>query len=338
MRRLALVIAAIAVPAMPRVCSAQWTAASEDRGFLDRPPVYVNNEPDFPLTGLGVLMPDPGVIAPDVDLSGVRADHFYRSGFNVQPGLDIEINWIRVGALRGFKDGWAAGVSIPFYRNKVKGTIGGRPATSIAEGFGNIALGVKKLLRQDRGGGRLIIAGAVELPSGKSNSIFGQNNFVTNGYYTGFPQRVPLGWQPSTGTFNGLLALSYGRSHGRFSYEYLLAGKVYGAGDEDVKVGDIFITAVTGTYGISRSLAGSLGLTLRSQADDTYPNAPPPGVNQPALAGTTTHGTILYLDAGVRYQIMGKVTVGFGVRTPIVEPGNGMVPNTQFSVIFYPSI
>lgn len=318
-------------------CEAAHTPTDKD-GFLDHPPVYVNNEPDFPLTGLGVLMPEPGAITPDVDFSGVSSDQFMLNGRNVQHGLDVEVNWIRVGALRGFKGGWAAGLSVPYYRNKVKGAIGGQPATSIAQGFGNIALGGKKIIWQDTDDARVIFAGALELPTGENDAIFGQSNFVTNGYFANSPQRVPLGWQPSAGTFNGLVALCYGRSLKRLSYEGLLAAKIFGAGDEDVKVGSIFIATATGTYGISRDLAGSLGLTLRSQADDSYPNAPAPGVNQPALAGTTTHGATLYLDAGVRYVIMGRVTVGFGVRTPIVKSDTGMVPTTQFSVIFYPSM
>lgn len=284
----------------------------------------------------GGATPDPGQIIPDVDLSGVSADHFNLNGHNVQPGLDVEIRWIRVGAMRGFKNGWAAGVSVPFYRNLVKGTIGGLPATSIAEGFGGIALGGKKILWEDkRHSSRVAFAGGIELPTGKDDAIFNQSNLSTDGYFPGL-RRVPLGWQPRTGTLNGLAALSYTRSSGRFSYEGLLAGKIFGTGTQDAKVGNVLIDTAQGTYGISRDLAGSLGLTLRSQVDDSYPNAPL--VSDLALAGTTTHSTLLYLDAGIRYVVMRKVTVGVGIRTPINNPSTGMLPTTQVSLIFYPSM
>ena len=336
MRRFSVLFLLFGMLGASRMCLAQWATARGERGFLDRPPVYTNNEPDFPLTGLGGTMPDPGQIIHDVDLSGVSADHFNANGRNVQPGLDVEIQWIRVGAMRGFNGAWAAGLSVPFYRNLVKGTIGGQRATSIAEGFGGIALGGKKILWEDKcQASRVAFAGGIELPTGKDDAIFNQSNFVTNSYFPGL-RRVPLGWQPSTGTFNGLAALSYTRSRGRVSYEGLLAGKIFGTGAQDVKMGNVLIASAQGTYGISRDLAGSLGLTLRSQADDSYPNAPL--VSQPALAGTTSHSTILYVDAGIRYVVMRKVTVGLGIRTPINNPSAGMVPTTQFSIIFYQSM
>lgn len=330
-RLLTLLIAVLFLLIGGQACFGQWSHPRSERGFLCNPPVFLNNEPDFPLTGLGATMPAPGEIIPEVDLSGVSADHFNENGNNVQPGLDVELQWIRAGAMRGFNGGWAAGISIPYYRNRTLGTINGQPATSIGEGFGNIALGGKKVLWHDKCDvRRLMFAAGVELPSGKDSAVFGQSNPVTNSYFPTFPQRVPLGWQPSTGTWNGLLALSYGYSNKRISYEGLLAAKIFGTDGDDVKVGNILIAAITGTYGISRDLAGTLGFSVRSQADDSYPN--------PTPAGTTTHSTILYVDVGVRYVVMGKVTVGFGIRQPINNPNAGLVPTTQFSVIFYPNI
>lgn len=340
MRALQSAFLAIGLLACSVASLAQWQGPSGDQGFLDRPPVYVNNEPDFPLTGLGGSMPGPGELIPDVDLSGVRSDSFNEDGNNVQPGCSLRINWIRVGAMRGFNGGWAAGFSIPYYRNLVKGSIGGQPATSIAQGFGGVTLGGKKILWEDKCRySRVAMAVGVELPTGKDNAIFNQANFVTNGYYTGASQRIPLGWQPGTGTWNGLCSLSYTNSRGRLSYEGLLAAKVFGTDGQDVKVGNILIASAQGTYGLSRDLAGSLGLTLRTQGDDSYPDAPVfPGIHSAALAGTTTHSTTLYLDAGVRYVAMNMVTVGVGIRTPINTPSQGMVPDTQVSIIFYPSM
>lgn len=339
MRTSILLLSLLSLLALSTTCLAQLQGPSGEKGFLDRPPVYIHNEQDFPLTGLGGTMPRPGEIIPDVDLSGVSSDHFNEGGNNVQPGLDVELQWIRVGAMRGFNGGWAAGISVPYYRNLVLGTIGGQPATSIAQGFGNIALGGKKILWQDKCGySRWALAGGIELPTGKDDAIFNQSNFVTNGYFRDSAQRIPLGWQPSTGTYNGLLALSYTRSRGRYSYEGLLAAKIFGTDGEDVSVGNIFIGALEGTYGISRDMAGSLGLVVRDQSDDDYPDAPLiPGINSAALAGTTTHSTILYVDAGIRYVVMNRLTIGVGIRTPINNPSTGMVPTTQFSIIFYPN-
>lgn len=318
-------------------CYAQWSGASGEQGFLCNPPVFVPNEPDFPLTGLGVIMPQPGQLLPDVDLGSLESDGWNVDGDNVQPELNVEIDWLRVGALRGFNGGWAAGISIPWYRTKVRGSIGGEPASGVADGIGNIALGAKKVLWEDCTTGRRLILGAgVELPTGSDDERFGQDNVVTNGYYQNDAMRMPLGWQPSTGTWNGLFALSYGQTRGRMAWQALLAAKVFGKSDEDVKIGNFLIGAVTGTYGITRDFAGSLGLTVRAQEDDDYPNSPLP-VNGPLLAGTTSHSTTLYLDASLRYTIARAVTVGVGIRTPIAHPDEGMDPDTQFSVIFYPN-
>ena len=336
MRTLLFIVCALM---LSTACLAQWEGPSSEKGFLEHPPVYIQNEPDFPLTGLGGAMPKPGEIVPDVDIAGVSADHWNKGGDNVQPGLDVELQWIRVGAMRGWNGGWAAGISVPYYRNLVLGTIGGQQATSIAQGFGNIAVGGKKILWRDKcRQGQIAFAGALELPSGKDNSVFNQANLVTNGYYTGNSQRIPLGWQPSTGTYNGLMALSYTQYRGRLSYEALLAAKVFGTDGQDVKVGNILIGALESTYGVSRDMAFSLGFAVRGQADDQYPNAPTfPGIDSPSLQGTTQHSTIVYLDAAVRYVFMKRLTIGIGIRTPINTPSAGMDPTTQLTFIAYPN-
>lgn len=318
-------------------CLAQWSGAGGGRGFLCNPPVYVSNERDFPLTGLGVIMPGPGETVPVVDVSGEDADRWNVNGENAQPGLTLETNWIRAGALRGFKGGWAAGISVPWYRNVIKGSIGGQPANGVAQGFGNIALAAKKVVWEDCTTGRRLILGfGIELPTGTDDARFGPDNAVTNGYFNSPPRRIPLGWQPSTGTFNGLFTLAYGRTWERLAWQGLVAAKINGTDDEDVKVGNVFIASLQGTYGISRDLAGSLGFTLRGQDDDDYPISPLP-VNGLALQGTTSHSTFLYLDASLRYTVMRKITVGVGVRVPITTPDQGMDPDPIFSVIFYPN-
>ena len=337
MRHFTLVLVALCTVHLPSPCTAQWAAPDPSLGFLDRPPVFIPNEPDFPLTGLGVIMPAPGKIEPDVDVSGLSANHWFESGRNAQPSLRLTLSWIRVGALRGFSNGWAAGVSVPYYRNQVFGSIGGFPAPAIAEGWGNIALGVKKVIWEDDcRTQRMTAAGAVELPTGKDDAVFGTTNAATTGYF-GSSQRIPIGWQPSTGTWNGLVALAYARCKGRLSWEFLLAGKINGKGYQDAHVGNLLISAMTGTYGVSRNLAATVGLTLRAQQDDQYPNSPIP-VNRFPLTATATHSTLLYLDVGIRCVVMDKAVVGVAVRTPVNQPSEGMQPTTQFSYIFYPNL
>lgn len=318
-------------------CGAQWVGANKDQGFLCNPPVYVSNEPDIPLTALSVLHPKPGEIVPDVDVSGLDAEQWNVDGNNVQPGLEVDFSWIRVSALRGFNGGWSAGLSIPWYRNKVIGEIGGSPASGVAEGFGNVTLLGRKVLWEDCTTGRRFTAAfGIDLPVGSDDQSFGPDNAVTNGYFSS-GRRIPLGWQPSSGTWNGIAGLAYGRSMGRFSWLAFTGGKLYGRNDEDVKIGNVLIAGLNGTYGFSRDLAGSLGFTMRAQADDDYPNSPLP-VNGPLLQGTTNHGTVVYLDAAVRYTLFKKLTVGVGVRQPIMDPDDGMVTETQFSLIFYPNV
>jgi hypothetical protein len=76
----------------------------------------------------------------------------------------------------------------------------------------------------------------------------------------------------------------------------------------------------------------------RNQTDDDYPNAPPPGVNQPPLIGTTTHGTTVYVSPAVRFTYKGYVTFGVEARIPVVKPEDGMVPRTDFGFIIYPNV
>lgn len=299
--------------------------------------MFIPNEPDFPLTGLGVIVPAPGKIEPDVDISGLSANHWFQSGRNAQPSLRLTLSWIRIGALRGFRNGWAAGISVPYYRNRVFGSMRGFPAEGIAEGWGNIALGAKKVIwEDDRRFQMVIAAGGVELATGKDNAVFGPTNVATTGYF-GSSQRIPIGWQPSTGTYNGLVALAYVRSKGRLSWEVLVAGKINGKGYQDAHVGNLLISAVSGTYGVSRDLAATLGLTLRAQQDDDYPSSPIP-VNRFPLTATTTHSTLVYLDLAIRRVVMDKVVVGIALRMPVNQPSEGMQPTTQFTYIIYPNL
>ena len=318
------------------VSSVAIAADKNDSSFVENPPVFFDNERDIPLSSISMPIPPPGVIAPDFDIGQFDSDGFVNGGQPVQPGLSVQTGDIRLSGFRGFSKGWAAGLSLPWYRVKVANAIGGLPASGIAEGMGDISLLGKMNLRSNGDRNYLNLVGGFELPSGKDDSVFSQSNRVTNAYYSNDPQRMPISWQPGSGSVNGYLGLVYGKRGRYISYAATLLGKMFTPGDEDVKIGNILIFAGSGTYGINRNLAVSLGFILRSQADDDYPNAPSPGVGQPALAGTTTHGTTLFLDPSVRFRVLNRLIIGYGLRFPISKPNDGMVPDTRVFLIFYP--
>lgn len=317
------------------VCSVSYCQEEEDQGYLYHPPVFITSEPDFVLTGLGPGVPPKGTTIPNIDITSVDSDEFRKDGVNVQPALDVESTVYRVGALHGFGDGWAAGISIPWVRTKARGLIGGFPVSGTADGLGDIALIGKKRV-WSRGNSRWVAAFGLEVPTGKDDVTFAQSNAATNAYYRDFPQRMPLSWQAGSGSVDGFLGISYGGFYRRTSYAFLFTTKLHSSGDEDVKIGDIFIAAGSATYGLNKRLAAALGITARFQSDDDYPNAPPPGVDAPPVEGTTLHGTTVYLDPSIRYDIKGVVTIGVGYKIPIVKPDDGLVPQAQFSLIFYP--
>ncbi|MHB9035252.1 MAG: hypothetical protein ACYC64_01200 [Armatimonadota bacterium] len=310
----------------------------DDRGFLDQPPVFIDSDYDFPLAGMGTEIPTPGETLPAVDSTAFESHQANQGGVNVQPFLNTRFTTTRLGALRGFNGDWGALLTIPVQRSKIRGQIGGQDATSTATALGDIAIFGKKMLWNRGDSEKLVATFGLELPTGKDDAVFDQGNSVTNAYYTGNTQRIPLSWQPGSGTWDGYLALAYSKTHERLSYEGLVAAKLNSAGFQDVKIGDTFIAAATGTYGIVRQAAISLSAVLRTQSNDSYPNAPSPGIDQPALAGTTVHGTILYLNPSIRVNVAKMVTVGFGLRYPVIQPDNGLVPVVQGFIIFYPSL
>lgn len=311
--------------------------ANNNMGFLCRPPVYIISYPDFPLTGMGIELPAKGVIVPDGDVSSTESDGFRKNGVNVQPALRVEKNTYRLGALRGFGGGWAAGITIPWCRNPVRGNIGGLPAYGVGEGFGDMGVVGKKLLWENCSGMKVVGSVGLELPTGKDDATFGQNDAATRGYYTGPTPRMPLGWQAGSGSLDAYLAIAAGRRQGRISYMGLVAAKLHTEADQDVKIGNIFAASLSGTYGVSKNIAAALELDLRTQANDSYPNSPLP-VEGPLLAGTTTHGTMLFITPSVRVRIANRFTIGVGVKYPIVKPDNGMVPRVDFSFILSPGL
>lgn len=311
-------------------------AEKDTRGFLDDPPIFIQSLPDIPLTGMGIQMPGRGEVWPNFDGVSLRSDGWRFNDEPVQPGLGLRYNVYRIGALYGFGSGWSAGLSIPWQRTKITGEIGNLPATGTRASIGDISLIGKKLIWQDCDNTKLVAIAGLEFPTGRDDSSFDQSNTVTNGYYGGGNSRIPLSWQSGSGTLDGYLGLAYGRSKNRLAWQTILVTKLHSSGDEDVKIGNIFVAAANATYGVSRDLAFALGLTLRTQADDSYPNSPL-AVDSPELAGTTQNGTTLYINPSIRYNIAQTVVIGAGVQIPIVKPDDGMVPLTEVSLVFYPS-
>ncbi|MCL5104296.1 MAG: transporter [Armatimonadetes bacterium] len=326
----------VVVLALGIAASAQ--GVNSERGFMENPPVFIDNEHDVPLAGMGAFIPPAGKTIPDFDALSVQSESFRQDGVNVQPQLGLKFDVERLGALHGFNDCWAMGVSIAYQRTHARGLISGQEATGIINAFGDTVLVAKKRFWNRREEESIVATAGLELPTGKDDATFGASNSVTNAYYRDFPRRMPISWQPGSGSVDGYLALAYGRRRHRLSYVGLLAAKLHTPGDEDVKIGDIFIAAASATYGITEKLAASLGLTLRTQADDSYPNSAPPGVDQPILAGTTTHGMTLYIDPSVRFNAFNKITVGVGLRFPAIKPDNGMSPDTRVFLIVYPNL
>lgn len=333
-----LVCLLIAVCLVPGV-QAQFSAdqSSSDMGFLDRPPIYIGSDPDFPLADFTADMPPAGATVPDLDISSVESDGWNKDGDNVQPSLRLNSDVYRIGGMHGFDDGWAAGLAVPWVRTKVQGAIGGLPAFGVGEGLGDVVFYGKKLIGGDGCNTKLVVSAGIEVPTGKDDATFSTSNASTRGYFRGPSPRLPLGWQAGTGTFDGYLAVAYARRVCRISYGGVIAAKLNGTGDQDVHVGNVLLAAVSGTYAVRKNIALSLGLTLRTQGDDDYPDSPLP-VEGFLLRGTTTHGTTLFLTPSIRVKIANRITVGVGVKYPITEPENGMVPRVDFSFIAYPSL
>ena len=103
------------------------------------------------------------------------------------------------------------------------------------------------------------------------------------------------------------------------------------------KLGNVLVAAVSATCGMWARGAASLELAVRTQKDDDYPNAPAPGVSQPALAGTTTHGTSIFLNPSVRFNLTSRITVGVGMRLAVVKPDDGMAPRSRVFLLVYPN-
>lgn len=335
MKTICVLTMAAALMLAATACIAQ---SDEDRGFLDNPPLFIENEPDVPLTLMGAAVPKPGDIIPGYDSITESSKEFRRNGVDVQPGLAARFDARRLSALGGVAPGWGAAITIPWQHTRITGTTGGLPATADLTAIGDMAIFGKRQLWRSLDSKRTIgITGGLEFPTGNDNAHFDERNAVTNGYFQEEPGRLPLSWQPGGGSIKGYIAGAFEHRGGRLSYTGVLAAKLHSSEGEDATIGNIFVAAASGTYGIAKPIAVSLSMILRSQNDDSYPQAPAPGgVDGPLLNGTTNHGTMLWVVPSVRFQILGKLVIGAGVRIPAINPDDGFVPGTRGYLIIYP--
>ena len=324
--------------ALSAVLCGAASGSDASRGYLHAPPVFLRDEHDVPLGTFGAPVLPRGQASLCSSSASPESDAFRSGGVDAQPRLKLTCLSVKGGLMRGLGSGWAVGFLAPYARTHVSNSIGGYPATGKADGPGELLLFAKRAVRRGSNGDLVIATAGVELPTGKDDYTFNENNAVTNAYYRNYPGRMPLGWQPSNGAVNGCFALGYLRHANRMSYEGLAACKVHGRGDEDVRLGSVLLFSANATYGISERSAFALGLVFRSQGNDSYPNAPPPGITQAALAGTTSHGSGLYLDPTIRVDVTRYITVGVGMRWSLVEQKDGMVPRSGAFLILYPHL
>jgi hypothetical protein len=324
----------LALSAAP--CHAQ-SESGASRGYLYLPPVFLRDEHDIPVATFGAYLPAGGKTLICASAAAPESDGFHSGGVDAQPLLKLNGLSVKAGLIHGFGAGWAAGFMVPYAWTGLSYGIGGFPATGRADGPGGLLLFAKKSIGQTADRGCIVGTAGIELPTGRDDYTFDQSNYVTNAYYRGYPRRMPLSWQPCNGAVNLHFVLGYLHRSNRVSYEGLLAYKIHGKGDEDVKLGNVLLASANATYGLSKKTAFAVGLVLRSQGDDSYPNAPAPGVMQAALAGTTTHGWGLYLDPTIRMDITRHITVGVGLSKTLVEPEDGLVPRSRLFLILYPN-
>lgn len=303
---------------------------------MNQPPVFLRDENDVPLATFGVFTVPRGQLRFCSSAAAPESSGFVQGGAPVQPALHVTGFGFRAGLMFGLGGGLTVGAMVPWSEMRAEYGIGGLPATGTANGVGGLLLFAKKPVWWGGHGDFVVASAGLELPTGQDACTFAQSNAVTNAYYSGYPQRMPLAWQPSNGAFNGHFVLGYLKRAGRVSYEGTAALKLHGAGDEDVMLGNILILAANGTCGLSERTALSLGLVYRSQGDDSYPNMPV--ASNPALAGTTTHGSAIYLDPTLRFDLTRRITIGLGMRQVLMQPDDGMIPRSRFFLIAYPKL
>jgi len=321
-----------AVAVMVIFLAVSVSAQDNGGGYFDKPHVYVEDDIYMPVGMLGTEAPPNDGIMWNIGSAYVSDSGFKSGGNEVQKNLAVRL-WTLRGSIAKMYGNTYLGLNIPLGINQISGRIGALPSSRSSYGLGDAAIIAKRSIWNGTDGSIVMAGVGIELPTGKDNISFDQQNANTVAYYPGNVQLMPLAWQPGSGSTDLYTSISYNKTTYRRAYEAILACKFNGKGDSDVRLGSLTIFSLNATQALNSDLAASFGMTYRRQQNDSYPNAPSPGVNQTALAGTTQHGTSLSLSPSIRIRIKQRVTVGLSFTFPVVKPDNGLVPENRWGII-----
>ena len=307
-------------------------AQDNNGGYFDKPHVYVEDDIYMPVGMLGTEAPPSDGIMWNIGSAYLSDTEFRSGGKEVQKNLGVRL-WTLRGSIAKMYGNTYLGINVPFGIDQISGRIGALPASRSSYGLGDVALIAKRNIWNGTDGSVVMAGVGIELPTGKDNITFDQLNANTVAYYPGNVKRMPLAWQPGSGSTDLYTSISYNKTVYRRAYEAILACKFNGKGDSDVRLGNLTVFSLNATQALNTNLAASLGVIYRRQQNDSYPNAPAPGVGQTALAGTTQHGSSLSLSPSIRFRLKQKITVGLSFTFPVVKPDNGLVPENRWGII-----
>lgn len=311
-----------------------WACSQTEQEYPgDRPMCHLEDEVTIPVRMLDSEMLPQDTLQWNVSSALVRSKEFRMQGQVVQPNLDVRL-WTIRGSVSKMIGNTYLGLNVPVGLVEVGGGIGNLPASSSDWALGDIALIAKRQLFSDQDKGKIVAGVGIEFPTGKDNLNFDQSNAATTAYYKQASPRLPIAWQPGSGSTDFFTSIAYNKSTSDRAYEAFFICKFHGKSDEDVRLGDIYMLSVNTMQNLSEKWSAGLGLALLKQENDSYPNAPTPGIGQALLAGTTEHGTTLFVSPSIKYRATGNQTYGFSLSLPIVKPDNGMVPSIQWNMIF----
>ena len=307
-------------------------AEDNNKGYFDTPRIYVEDDIYMPVGLLAAKAPVDDKLTWDTGSAYVTNSSFRSGGTTVQSNLGVQLWKIRLAAVKTVGNNTLC-VNLPFAINQVSGQIGGQPASKSGYGLGDLALIGKRKIWDGGDNSDITFAAGIELPTGRDNLKFNQSNTITNAFYPGNTQRIPLAWQPGSGSTNVYTSLSYSKTGYRNAFGAILACKSNGKGDSDVRLGNLWVLSLNATHSLNANTATSLGLIYRRQQNDSYPLAPDPGIGQAGLAGVTQHGTSISLSPSIRFRLKQILTVGLSFSTPIVRPSDGLVPESRWGAI-----
>lgn len=299
---------------------------AQETGYFDRPRVYIEDDIAIPTTFMGAPIPQDKTLMWNISSAYLSSDKFKYEGQEVQQYLDVRLWNIRVSAEKMYGK-TSFGASLPIGINEVRGWINNLPTRSDGGKLGDISIVGKRDIWTGHDGDNVTLAAAIELPTGKDNTRFKDSNASTNAFYPQNNQRLPLGWQPGSGSTDFILSAAYNKAAYRKAYSAVLACKLHGKGDEDVQLGNVWLLSLNTTKALSPNLAASLGLTYRDAKNDKYPYP-----LDPVLNGTTQNGRAVFLSPGLQFRTKQNLTLGLSFRFPISKPNNGLIQDSKWGI------